>query len=40
LEIDNELVHRHLPRNLADFDQFAKSIIDYLEEPRDQSCGQ
>jgi uncharacterized protein YutE (UPF0331/DUF86 family) len=40
LEIDNELVHRHLTRNLADFDQFAKSIIDYLEEPRDQSCAQ
>lgn len=37
LEIDNELVHRHLTRNLTDFDQFAKAIINYLEEGRDEN---
>lgn len=37
LEIDNELVNRHLTRNLTDFDQFAKAIINYLEEGRDEN---
>jgi uncharacterized protein YutE (UPF0331/DUF86 family) len=30
LEIDNKIVHRNLTQNLNDFDEFAKSIIRYL----------
>lgn len=31
LEIDNEIVHRNLTQNLSDFNEFAKSIIQYLD---------
>lgn len=30
LEIDGEIVHRNLTRNLEDFNQFAKAVIQYL----------
>lgn len=32
LEIDNDIVHTHLKNNLEDFDRFAKSIVEFLEE--------
>jgi len=32
MEIDNEIVHQHLNENLKDFDSFARSIVDYLED--------
>lgn len=31
LEIDNEIAHRNLTQNLSDFNEFAKSIIQYLD---------
>jgi len=32
MEIDSELVHQNLSQNLQDFDEFARSIVDYLED--------
>ncbi len=39
LDIDNDIVYEQLTENLQDFDEFAKSVVEFLEEnfPEDEN---